>query len=305
MCCKGCAMATMKKTKAALALILCLLNSGVQAACLGMQVHAHRGAPGQVENSLEAVRSAQAGAWDGVEIDMQRLKDGRWVVHHDALTGRTVTGVGRQPAFNLSSADWQAARLQGSAIAPPFMDDLLRVAAARPDKTLNAELKVIYRQCEPVTQLIAGMRRALGHGNWMITSAFPDALRCVRQSDRQGYLGLIVFDPRHADSINAGALGQYLAKRAAAPKLDRAWLNKLVATVGAPVGVHVDASTLAANPGLLANAAQSAVPVFVYAVGGDAALAQQLRAARKREGYWPSGVIIDGDAQAFCRAVGG
>lgn len=281
--------------------------SDASAACMGMQVHAHRGAPALPENSLASIRAAYAGAWDGVEIDMQRLKDGTWVLHHDLLTGRTVSGVGRKAVPQLSSNQWRDARLTGAGggTPPPFLADALRVAAAQPAKTFNAELKVIYRDCAPVSKLVAGMKAALPHGNWMITSAFPEALRCVRGTDRQGYLGLIVFDPRHAESLGANPLGKYVSQRAVAPQLTRQWLANLAATVGAPVGVHVDALTLAANPQLLRDAAAQSVRVFVYAVGGDAALAQQLRATKQREGYLPSGVIIDGDAQAFCRAVGG
>ncbi len=286
--------------------------SGASAACLGMQVHAHRGAPSLPENSLASIRAAYAGAWDGVEIDMQRLNDGQWVLHHDALTGRTVSGVGRKAVLQLSSAQWRDATLTGpgGGTPPPFLDDALKVAAAQPAKTFNAELKVVYRDCAPVSKLVTGMKAALPHGNWMITSAFADALRCVRGTDRQGYLGLIVFDPRHADTVGGAALassplGKYVSQRASAPKLTRQWLADLAAKVGAPVGVHVDALTLGANPQLLRDAAAQSVRVFVYAVGGDAALAQQLRAAKQREGYLPSGVIIDGDAQAFCRALGG
>jgi glycerophosphoryl diester phosphodiesterase len=215
--------------------------------------------------------------------------------------------VGRKAVLQLNSADWRGAKLmgQGGGSPPPFLDDALRVAAAQPAKTFNAELKVVYRDCAPVSQLVAGMKQSLPHGNWMITSAFPEALRCVRGTDRQGYLGLIVFDPRNAESVSANPLGKYVSQRATAPKLTRPWLANLAKTVGAPVGVHVDAMTLAANPQLLRDAASESVRVFVYAVGGDAALAQQLRATRQREGYLPSGVIIDGDAQAFCRTMGG
>ncbi|KAG1316386.1 hypothetical protein G6F62_013538 [Rhizopus arrhizus] len=156
--------------------------SGASAACLGMQVHAHRGAPTLPENSLASISAAYAGGWDGVEIDMQRLQDGRWVLHHDVLTGRTVGGVGRKAVLQLNSADWRGAKLmgQGGGSPPPFLDDALRVAAAQPAKTFNAELKVVYRDCAPVSQLVAGMKQSLPHGNWMITSAFPEALRCVR-----------------------------------------------------------------------------------------------------------------------------
>ncbi|MGH8818477.1 MAG: glycerophosphodiester phosphodiesterase [Achromobacter pestifer] len=293
--------------RVAVALIAALSWSNAGAACLGMQIHAHRGAPQLPENSLASISAAYAGGWDGVEIDMQRLQDGRWVLHHDLLTGRTVGGAGRKAVLQLSSADWRGAKLlgQGGGLPPPFLDDALRVAAAQPAKTFNAELKVVYRDCEPVRKLVLDMKRALPHGNWMMTSAFPEALRCVRQSDPQGYLGLIVFDPRNAQAAGANPLSRYVSQRASAPVLNRQWLANLTAKVGAPVGVHVDATTLAANPQLLSDAARQSVRVFVYAVDGDAALAQQLRAAKQREGYLPSGVIIDGDAQAFCRAVGG
>lgn len=278
----------------------------VHAACMGMQVHAHRGAPDHVENSLAAISAAYAGAWDGVEIDMQRLRDGRWVLHHDVLTGRTVGGVGISPVLKLASSDWRAASLigKGEGGPPAFLDDAIRVAAARSDKTFNAELKVVYTACEPIAALIKEMKRSLAHGNWMITSAFPQALQCARRADPGGYLGLIVFDPRHAEAAGSNRISRYVAKRAGAPQLTRQWLSNLVANVGAPVGVHIDASTLAANPNLLQDAAALSVRVFVYAVDGDIALAKQLLITQQREGYLPSGVIIDGDPTKFCRAVG-
>ena len=51
------------------------------AECLGMKIHAHRGSAESPENSASALRSAYAGDWDGVEIDMQQLADGTWVLH--------------------------------------------------------------------------------------------------------------------------------------------------------------------------------------------------------------------------------
>ena len=70
--------------------------------------------------------------------------------------------------------------------------------------------------------------------------------------------------------------------------------------IGMPVGVHVDARSLDANPNLLVDAAGLNMPVFVYAVDGDSALAASLLRAQKRSHRWPSGVILDGGSDAFC-----
>ena len=61
-----------------------------QAACLGMGLFAHRGAPGHPENSRSAVEVAVRGSWEGAEIDVQTLADGGLAVHHDALTTQTL-----------------------------------------------------------------------------------------------------------------------------------------------------------------------------------------------------------------------
>ena len=55
----------------------------------------------------------------------------------------------------------------------------------------------------------------------------------------------------------------------------------------------------AATRGLM-DAASLSMPVFVYAVDGDSALAASLLRARQRSHRWPSGVILDGNPEAFC-----
>jgi glycerophosphoryl diester phosphodiesterase len=191
--------------------------------------------------------------------------------------------------------------LRGAATpeAPPFVADVAALAASYPERTLNAEIKDVAG-CASIGALAAQLRREVGHGNWFMTSASDANLRCARQADADGYLGLIVLDPRHATALGDNRVTRALAARARAPRLDRAWLERVRGQIGAPVGVHVDARTLDDNPALLGDAAALRVPVFVYAVGGDAALAEALRRARARGGYWPSGVIVDGDAGAFC-----
>lgn len=288
----------------ACALMLALAAPQASAACLGMQVHAHRGAlAGAPENSLSALRAGYQGAWDGVETDLQVLGDQRWVVHHDLATGRVVRTALPRQVRQLSSRDWSTARMlargEATAEAPPFASDVAALAASYPDQTLNAEIKDLA-PCSQVQALVHQMRQQVGHGNWFVTSAASGNLRCARQADPEGYLGLIVLDGRNAEAAGANAVTRMIAQKARAPKLDQAWLMRLKQTVGMPVGVHVDARTLDANDDLLTDAALMKMPVFVYAVDGDAALAASIKRARASSGRLPSGVIVDEAAPAFC-----
>jgi len=286
------------------ALLAVLAAAGpAHAACFGMQIHSHRGNGLAPENSLAALRSAYTGGYDGVETDLQMLGDREWVVHHDQATGRVVRTSSPVPVNSLRSADWRAARmtLRGALTgeAPPFASDLASLAANYPQGTLNAEIKTVA-SCQDVGALVRQFQGEVGHGNWFLTSPVEANLRCARQADREGYLGLIVFDPRHAQALGNSRATRFIASRAQAPRLDRNWLNGMQGRVGAPVGVHVDARTLDANGKLLMDAAALAMPVFVYAVDGDSALASSLQRARRATGMWPSGAIIDGTAEAFC-----
>lgn len=299
---------TRKKNKLApaLACALALAAAAAPAAradCLGMQVHAHRGADNGPENALSAFGAAYAGAWDGIETDLQQLGDGNWVIHHDLSTGRTVQAGAPRAVRQLGAGDWRAARmkLRGAATdeAPPFLADVAALASQTPAKTLNAEIKEVAA-CGQVQALVGQLRRDMRHGNWFLTSGLAANLRCARQADSAGYLGLIVFDGRNAEAAGANRLTRLVAKNARAPRLDQAWLARVQRDIGMPVGVHVDARSLDDNPALLSDAAMMKMPVFVYAVDGDASLAAALRRARQSSGRWPSGVIVDAGADAFC-----
>ena len=77
--------------------------------------------------------------------------------------------------------------------------------------------------------------------------------------------------------------------------------DKVLASVAA-LGYRMNhlARSLDANPNLLADAASLNMPVFVYAVDGDSALAASLLRAQQRSHRWPSGVILDGNPETFC-----
>ncbi|WP_353193434.1 glycerophosphodiester phosphodiesterase family protein [Pandoraea pnomenusa] len=302
------AITRLRTNAAALALtVLAAVTPPLSAACLGMQIHAHRGSAADPENSGSALRSGYAGKWDGVETDMQQLSDGTWVLHHDLRTGRSVLAGAPRPVAQLTSAEWRAARMtlngRPTAEAPPFLSDALAIASRYPGKTLNAEIKEVVGNCAPIQGLVAQMRQGISHGNWFLTSGLLQNLRCARTADAQGYMGLIVFDGRNAEAAASNRWTKMIAKHAKAPVLDRNWMNRLVAELGLPAGIHVDARTMDANPALLADATASRLAVFAYAVQGDAALADAIGRAHARTGKLPSGAVIDGDADAFCRRV--
>jgi len=281
------------------------LPQGASADCLGMTLHAHRGAPGAPENSLTSLREAYAQAWDGVETDLQMLRDGVWALHHDYNTGRVVKAGTQRPLSQMTSAEWKNARMVAPAgtnadTSPPFLSDALALAAGYPQKTFNAEIKQVSHSCESLKSLWNFIRTSLPHGNWFVTSGMRPALQCLRQVDYSGYLGYIVFDPRNAKAAGANRFTNWIARTSKAPVLSPNWLEQLVADVGNPVGVHVDLLTLQANPALLQDAAALQVSVFTYSVNGDKQHADVLAFMAKKSGYLPSGAIIDGTPASFC-----
>lgn len=298
------ARAAGRACRAGAGLLLVLATAPAWADCRGMVLHAHRGAPTAPENSAAAVRQALDGDWDAVEIDLQALRDGAWVLHHDAQLGRTTSLRGRA-VRDLDSAVWREVRLkdrqgrQGSEPAA-WLSDIAPAVQAAQAKVLNAEIKQIGASCEAVQQLGSGLQAQIPSGRWFLTSIDRRQLECVRRADPHGYLGQIVLDPQ-ALARQGGAAA---AGRLAPPVLDLAWLRRLQQEVGAPVGVHVDINTLAANPRLLGDARTLGMPVFTYHLGPDRQHAEALRAQARRSGLLPTGAIIDGLPAAFCELLG-
>ncbi|MGD7045538.1 glycerophosphodiester phosphodiesterase [Jeotgalibacillus proteolyticus] len=59
------------------------------------QIFAHRGASGLYpENTMKAFKEAEKSGCDGIELDVQRTKDGHLVVIHDETVNRTTNGKG-------------------------------------------------------------------------------------------------------------------------------------------------------------------------------------------------------------------
>ena len=289
----------------ALTLALVLIVPSAQADCFGMALHAHRGSNDAPENSLLAVKRAFDGQWDGAEIDIQRLRDQVWVLHHDLQLGRTTT-LQRRRAANLDSHAWKEVRLRdrrgvvGNEHAP-FLTEVLAQVVSDEVKVMNVEIKELNGNCVGAQQAVRTLAEGRPNGRWFMTSIDRAQLQCVRRVDHQGYVGQIVLDPKAlAEQSRFSSMGKNLP-----PKLiDAAWLARLRQDVGLPVGVHIDVATLAANPSLLADAKAIGVAVFTYSLNSDREHAEGLRKTALRTRLLPSGAIIDGAPDQFCASLG-
>jgi glycerophosphoryl diester phosphodiesterase len=295
----------LRRAAAVLAVCFALLPPLASAECHGMVLHAHRGSHEAPENSMAAVKQAFTGEWDGAEIDIQQLRDQHWVLHHDPKLGRTTSLQGRS-AGEINSNAWKEIRLKDrkgriSGETAPFLFEVLTQLPEDDNKVLNVEIKQLNNNCEAAQHAAQILNEGLPSGRWFLTAIDRSQLQCVRRVDKRGYVGQIVLDP------NALAKQSRYSRFSGniPPKIiDTAWLKKLKQEVGEPVGVHVDAATLKANPTLLADAKLLGVPVFTYSLGSERDHAEALRTTARRTGLLPSGAIIDGAAGAFCDMIG-
>ncbi len=285
---------------------LALVSNAIQADCGGLVLHAHRGEPTQPENSISAISKAFKGAWDGVEIDLQQLRDREWVINHDPVLGRT-TSLSRRTAAELDSANWREVKLKDrkgrvTSEPAPFLVDMLQTVSDINDKVINAEIKQPYLSCDAAQQAVATMQEGRPSGQWFLTSIDRRHLRCARSFDSTGYLGVIVLDPQSLARQNQRTAAA--ASRLKPPNIDEAWLTLLKSEITPPVGIHVDINTLKANPKLLADASAQNVSVFTYHLAGvDREHAEALQRSAQVSGFWPTGAVIDSSASAFCEKL--
>ena len=287
----------------AMAAALVLTSLPAAADCGGMVLHAHRGAPEHPENSLAGIKAALQGSWDGVEIDLQQLRDGTPVLHHDLQLGRT-TSIQNRAVGDLDATAWREVRLKNrkgnlTREAPPFMSDVMASMKTSP-KLLNAEIKQADSNCGVAERTVRAMHEGLPGGQWFLTAIERNHLKCVRQFDPAGYVGLIVLDFQSL-AIQEKRVRNPLNLRQ--PQIDARWMDGLLREVSPPVGLHVDVHTLEAQPNLLSLARERNMPVFTYSLSDDQRHTAVLKKVAAKTQLWPSGAIVDGDPDAFCRAV--
>ena len=116
------------------------------------RIFAHRGYSATFpENTLLAFREAIRAGADGVECDLQRTRDGQWVLLHDEDLARTSNGASRVALKDLTLEELQKIEVgQGEKV--PTLAQLLALLPA--DRWLNLELKSPSVREEHLPELI-------------------------------------------------------------------------------------------------------------------------------------------------------
>jgi glycerophosphoryl diester phosphodiesterase len=149
------------------------------------RVLGHRGYRARFpENTLLAFREALGSGADGIECDIQKTRDGRYVVIHDPRTGRVADAdldVARTDFEDLRSLDF------GRGERIPTLDDLLR--ALPPGAWLDLELKDETIMQEDCDGLMGMLDSHFPRANLMVSSFNPRLLLPFRaRGFRVGFL---------------------------------------------------------------------------------------------------------------------
>lgn len=247
-------------------------------ACGNLDTEAHRGSQLEVENSLAAVVGALHDGHQGVEIDVQRLRDGSWVLHHDARIGRTVYGGTKShtKVASIKRGDWYRMEMLDTHGAPagqrpPFLVEVLEafVGHAEQGQYLNIEIKGGSR-CEHWVKLSSLVRRYLDSGRYSYSSQKLDPLECLRLYEPNTRLAYITppnkaslkaaYGERYSrfrnwirkeKDIDIDPLAQYNYRRSNNDRyLATSHLKKVKQAIGEPAAVHVDIRDLVGRPAL-------------------------------------------------------
>lgn len=145
-------------------------------------VIAHRGASKDApENTLAAFRKALTIGADWIELDVHLSKDGRVVVIHDPVLGRTSTGKGSiremlwEDLAKLDAGSWKDASFADEKI--PLLEDVLKLVQGR--AKLLIEIKV-----DENNELYQGLSKAV----LAIVEQYQAQDWCILQAFDTGYL---------------------------------------------------------------------------------------------------------------------
>jgi len=152
------------------------------------RIFAHRGDSAHFpENTLPAFKSAVEAGADVIETDVQRSKDGRFMIFHDDTLDRITDGAGRLGDYTLQelqrfdaghsySADAKSFPFRGKGITIPSLEEILREF---PQQRFNVDLKADDpRQAEEYCALI---RRCDAVERVLTASEFTENLKAVRR----------------------------------------------------------------------------------------------------------------------------
>lgn len=180
----------------------------------GPLLSAHRGGAGTDrarENTLEALREGAATGCEYVEFDVQRCRDGVYVVHHDRFVrvGRRRLPIATLPFDEF--ADHAGAYL--------LLDDALAVLRGRTRVHLDLKFLADPGDGDPVTPpqevaLVQHVIDVMGADNVVVTGLEDASVAAVRAWSRDRYPDLLVGFALSRD-VRPGGLGRLLTGRLA------------------------------------------------------------------------------------------
>ena len=178
-------------------------------------IWAHRGASGHApENTLPAFQLAADMGADGVELDLQKTKDGVLVVCHDETIDRTSGGAGwiKDLTFEeLRALDFSAGNAAYEGVQIPTMEEVFDLLAPT-GLTINIELKTGIIFYDGIEEQILDLTRRKGWEDRVIYSSFNHYSVCkVKKLNPAAKVGLLYADgpvdmPGYGKHLGADAL---------------------------------------------------------------------------------------------------
>jgi glycerophosphoryl diester phosphodiesterase len=274
----------------------------------------HRGSQLHPENTLEAVRAAFEQGFASVEVDVQRLADGTWVLHHDPIIGRVVRVKGKigRGTGTLIMADWRdglTVNKDGkvSSAKPALLGDLLDVTSAQGGH-LNIEIKGLY-SCAEIRPMISQVKAAIEPRQLMFSSIDQNNLNCVRQAWPTVTVAWVIAPSaqtikaqygHYADQFSSlgRVLGFSIQKLLAKAEqnyetrnnqaLSQISISEFAAQFSAKAAVHVDQYHLKQYDWLAAFIRNKGLDLGVYNITSE-----QARTLNASIGYCPAWAIVD------------
>ncbi|NOQ93245.1 MAG: hypothetical protein GQ547_01280 [Methylophaga sp.] len=281
----------------------------------------HRGGSGLLENSVQGARLAFQ-TFDSVEVDLQRLNDGAWVVHHDPLLGRSSQNSRNTPSLlaTMSSSQWKGVRhKEGTSTGDPvpFVSDLLNVA--HKSKPFNFEIKGLA-SATSLKQLDKKLKSHLG-SNYHYSSMDIGILKTIRKINKSVYLGVIqapetksaskavTTSPKYSKlkskwddkakkwGVNIKQVEAKVMDKYATSTVDYAHNLDLISKLG-NAGLHLDFQTVRSNINVLSQAKKRGLDVYTYDI--DDKRKHLTFISNLKNQSRPTGVITDLKVSDWC-----
>lgn len=300
--------------------------------CGTLELEAHRGDPSRPENSRLGVAIAAASGYDSVEIDARQIENDRWVLHHDAMTGRaTGTFDGDwERVEQMEDDDWRQLRHRDMDTGelldrrPPTLYEALQAfhSHSPAGQVLDLEVKGDPSD-DDLRELDRMVRRVIGSGSFYYSSGSLDTLETLREINKRVYLGMI--QSPHPDSVAAlraqaerGTGGDPIYE-AHERSIERVvgygsyWygalyddytgtraLQMLRNKLGTNAGLHLDIRRYAEVPAVRGRAQRAGLRgVTTYSINGPDLHLDRLSALKAKD-LLPQRVITDSTRYRFC-----